>query len=101
MNNILEHVTELMNERGWTLNFLARKADVPQSTLSGLYQRNNTPSIPTLEKLCGAFGITVSEFFAYKGKMTALTCEQRKLLDKWDALSSEHKEAVWALMEKL
>ena len=101
MNNILEHITKLMIKRGWTVNYLANKADVPQSTLSGLYQRNNVPSIPTLEKLCVAFGITISEFFAGEGTMTELTKEQRRLLDKWNTLSDEHKEAVWALIEKL
>ena len=101
MNKVLEHITELMGKRGWKLNYLAQKADVPQSTLSGLYQRNNVPSIPTLEKLCTAFGISLSEFFASKDEMTVLTEEQRQLLDRWDRLSDQHKSAVYALLEKL
>ena len=101
MNKVLEHITDLMNKRDWKLNYLAQRADVPQSTLSGLYQRNNVPSIPTLEKLCTAFGITLSEFFASESGMIALTGEQRRLLDSWDSLSDQHKSAVWALLEKL
>lgn len=99
--DVLNHISELMERKGWNLSQLAKESKVPQSTLSGLYQRNNSPTIPTLEKLCEAFGITMSEFFAPDGELTALTPEQRELLDRWSELSKEHKEAVWALISKL
>lgn len=99
--DILGHITELREQRGWSVNELATRADVPQSTLAGQYGRGNTPTIPTLEKLCGAFGITLSEFFAPPGGLTALTEEQRVLLAKWQVLPPQAKAAVLALMEKL
>ena len=99
--DVLKHIEELIKQRGWTINYLAKQADVPQSTLSGLFQRNNCPTIPTLEKLCNAFGITMSEFFAPDSGLTALTDEQRTLLDKWDSLPTQHKEAVLRLIESL
>lgn len=99
--DVLEHIAELMGQRGWKLSQLATKSGVPQSTLSGLYQRNNVPTIPTLEKLCDAFGITMSEFFDADGKLTTLIDEQRQLLDKWQTLPQKEKDAVWALLEKL
>jgi len=99
--DVLKHIEELMADRGWNLNQLAKISSVPQSTLSGLYQRNNSPTIPTLEKLCDAFGLTMSEFFSPDGKMTVLTDEQRELLDKWNVLPDNQKEAVWALLNKL
>lgn len=73
--DVLKHITERMEQCNWSLNHLARQSGVPQSTLSGLYQRGNTPTIPTLE--------------------------QRSLLDKWQTLSRQKKDAIWALMEKL
>ena len=99
--DVLQHITELMKQRNWTLNHLAVQSGVPQSTLSGLYQRSNTPTIVTLEKLCEAFGITMSEFFSEGGSAVELTEEQRRLLDKWASLSERDREAVWALIEKL
>jgi transcriptional regulator with XRE-family HTH domain len=99
--DVLKHIDELMKQRGWSINHLAKQADMPQSTLSGLYQRNNCPTIPTLEKICDAFGITMSEFFAPDNGLTALTEEQRILLDKWDSLPHQHKEAVLKLIESL
>ena len=97
----LKHIEDLMAQRGWNLNQLAKISGVPQSTLSGLYQRNNSPTIPTLEKLCEAFGITMSEFFSPDGKLTTLTSEQRELLDKWNVLPENQKDAIWALLNKL
>ncbi len=99
--DVLKHIDELMAQRGWNLNQLAKISNVPQSTLSGLYQRNNSPTIPTLEKLCEAFGITMSEFFAPDGKLTALTPEQRDLLNRWSVLPENQKDAIWALLNKL
>jgi len=99
--DILKQIEELMAQRGWNLNQLAKISNVPQSTLSGLYQRNNSPTIHTLEKLCEAFGITMSEFFSTDGKLTTLTTEQRDLLDKWNVLPDNQKDAIWALINKL
>lgn len=99
--DVLKHIDELMKQRGWSVNYLAKQADISQSTLSGLFQRGNCPTIPTLEKLCAAFGITMSEFFAPESGLTALTAEQRVLLSKWNALSQQHKEAVFKLIESL
>lgn len=99
--DVLDKITELMQKRGWNLNQLAKASGVPQSTLSGLYQRNNSPTISTLESLCVAFGITMSEFFSQDGMTVVLTETQRKLLDRWQSLSDQHQEAVWALLEKL
>lgn len=99
--DVLKHIKELADQRKWSINHLAKIADVPQSTLSGLFQRNNCPTIPTLERICDAFGITMSEFFSKEGLLTELTDEQRQLLDKWNLLSSEHKTAILFLIEKM
>ena len=99
--DILAKIQELANIRNWSINRLAKRAGLSQSTLSGLFLRNNCPTIPTLERICKAFGITLSEFFAEDNTLTQLTDEQREMLDKWAALSDEHKKAVIALIEKL
>lgn len=91
----------MADQRGWSINHLAKVASIPQSTLSGLFQRNNYPIIPTLERICGASGITMSEFFAEGRLLTELTSEQRQLLDKWSLLSNEHKAAILSLIEKI
>ena len=62
--DILRRITELREERGWSFYRLAKEAGIPQSTLSNLYQRANAPTVSTLEALCGAFGISLAQFFS-------------------------------------
>ena len=61
---ILEKIDALRRERGWSVNNLAMEAMLTQSTLNNLYMRKAEPKISTLRAICGAFGITLAEFFA-------------------------------------
>ena len=63
-NEILVRVRELCNKRGWTTYRLALESGIGQTTLSNLFKRNNIPTIPTLERICAGFGISLSQFFA-------------------------------------
>ena len=65
---ILEKIDALRRERGWSVNNLAMEAMLTQSTLNNLYMRKAEPKISTLRAICGAFGITLAEFFAEDAK---------------------------------
>ena len=73
---------------------------MPQSTISTLFRRNNLPSIPTLEAICGGLGITMSQFFAEQ-ELVELTAEQRAFFNDWAVLSPEDKLLVEQLVKKL
>lgn len=99
--DVLKRIRDLAEQRRWSINHLAKQAGLSQSTLSGLFIRNNNPTIPTLERICDAFGITISEFFTPDGDMVNLTEEQKQLLDKWNSLSKKHKTAILQLIDSL
>ena len=40
------------------------ESSIPYSTLNNLFRRGNVPSISTLCKICDAFHMSLSEFFA-------------------------------------
>ena len=61
--DILKKITEMRLERNWTEYELAERAELTQSTISSWYRKNLIPSIPSLEHICSAFGITLSHFF--------------------------------------
>ena len=61
--DISNRIYELMEIRGWTTYVLAEQAEMPQSTAASIVSGRIIPKIPTLEKICKAFGITLSEFF--------------------------------------
>ena len=74
-------IKELMKERKWTDYRLAKEANLSHSTVTNMFNRNNAPTLPTLEA-CQAFGITLAQFFA-EGEEVQLTEEQQKLFSKW------------------
>lgn len=93
-------ILQLMKERNWTAYRLAKEAGLPQSTITNLFKRSTTPSIPTLETICKGFGITMAQFFA-EGDFVELSEEQRKFFDDWAVLSREDKLLVEQLVRKL
>ena len=87
-----------MAERGWTEYRLAKEAGIAQSTLSNACKRNNTPTLPTLEALCRAFGITMAEFFTEGSDPIPLTEEQRQLLSRWSTLTKAQRKSFLELL---
>ncbi|MCL2760132.1 MAG: helix-turn-helix transcriptional regulator [Desulfuromonadales bacterium] len=94
--DILQQITKLREERNWSEYRLAKEANLPQSTLLNLSKRCNSPTVPTLEAICGAFGISLSQFFAQADEGGDLTEEQKQLLDNWTLLSKTQKKTVMA-----
>ncbi len=91
--DVLENLRRLMFERSWSEYRLAKESGLSQSTISNMFCRNTTPSIPTLELICKAFGITLAQFFA-EGRLVELTEEQQGLFQRWAALKPEQKRLI-------
>ena len=101
MKDILASITEYREERGWTEYQLAERSGLPQSTISSWYRKNMIPTIPSLQKICTAFGITLSQLFAEGDVPVSLTESQRKLLERWSRLSEDQQSVVFALIDKM
>ena len=92
-----QRIAELAQERNWSNYELAKRSGIQLSTIQNMYHRNYEPTIPTLQALCKAFGIWLSQFFA-DGELADVTEEQREILSLWNRLSDEQKSIVRALM---
>ena len=99
MKDILAAITRLRAGRGWTEYQLAEHSGLPQSTISSWYRKNMVPTVPSLEKICTAFGITLSQLFAEGDEMVALTDSQRQLLERWSRLSEKQQKAIFCLLD--
>jgi len=97
----LKRITQLREERGWSKYKLAKEANISQTTLRNLYNRNTLPSIPTLETICAGFGITLSQFFAEGNEAIELNAEQKEMLDMWNTLTTDQKSALLELLKKM
>lgn len=101
MKDILTVITKHREERGWTEYELAERSGLPQSTISSWYRKNIVPTLPSLEKICNTFGITLSQLFAEDDEPVSLTESQKKLLERWVKLDEEQQAVIFALIDKM
>lgn len=94
MINVLERITYYRKQKGWTEYQLAEMSGLTQSTISSWYRKDMIPSIPSLEKICTAFGITLSQFFATDEPSFSLTPTQKQLLEESGHLTEEQQLAL-------
>lgn len=100
--NVLEKITKYRLERNWTEYQLAEKSGLPQSTISSWYRKNQIPTIPSLEKICAAFNVTLAQFFSDDDKNPfQLTKNQIDLIHEWNRLDENQKNAVLNLIKTM
>lgn len=97
----MERIYELRIRRGWSEWKLAQETGLKQSSINDWYSKNQLPKIPSLEKICDAFGITMAEFFCGEGHPVVLMPDQKEMLENWSALSSTQKQAVLTLLKNM
>ncbi len=101
MKDILAAVTAYRQARGWTEYQLAERSGLPQSTISSWYRKNMIPTLPSLDKICKAFGITLSQLLAEGSEPVALTESQRELLQRWSRLNEKQQAALLQLLDQM
>jgi len=90
--DVLNRIQELLDARGWSYYRLAKRMNKPVNTISDMFKRNTMPSIPTLESICDAFGITLSEFFADEHEAAILSRREKIHLSAYTILEDSEKD---------
>ena len=98
--DVIKRIGDLMNERNWTDYKLSIESGLSSSTIANIHRRNTVPSIPTIEAICAAFGISLSQFFCEDASFVQLNEEQQALFGKWIMLTDVQKKLVYALIEE-
>lgn len=98
--NVIQKIKQLAESRGWTEYRLVKESGLASSTIANIYHRNTIPSIPTLEIICRAFGITLSQFFS-EDDMVSLSQEQAQLLEHWAVIAPEQRSILIELLKTL
>ena len=102
--NVLDRIVELRLERGWSEYRLTQEADISQSTVSSWFTRGAQPSVDSLERICHAFGITLSQFFAVETAeehIISVTDSQLRLLQLAALLDPLQEQTFTAFLESL
>lgn len=96
--DVIGKIVGLQTEQGLSNNALASISGLSQSTVQSVIKRGMLPTLPTLEKLCSALGISLAEFFA---EDTQVDPEEARLLSAFRALDDEQKPLAIRLVETL
>ena len=76
---LVQRIDFLRSEQNMTLYQLAQKATLSENTLKSLWKKKSYPNLLTLNRICEALGVTLSEFFLYEDGRAKFTKAQ---LDK-------------------
>ena len=97
----IKRIKDLRNERHYSYYELAKSSNIAYSTLNSMILKNNSPTLPTLYKLCNGFGISILQFFQLKPKSDALLPEQSECLNLFSILTPEDRELAITYMKGL
>ena len=98
--DVIKRIDSLMKERKWSDYRLAKESGLSSSTIANIHRRNSIPSITTLEIICDAFGITLSQFFDDNSDYVRLNKDQKQLFAKWLSLTSAQKKLIYELIDE-
>lgn len=100
--DILSKITELREERHWSEYQLAEKSGLTQSTISSWYRKNIVPSVPSLARICDAFGLSLSQFFLEDERHAVLLSDrQAQLIEAAARLSPEQYDSLLQFLQSL
>lgn len=89
--DISDRIRFLIKERGFTQKQFAEKVGLSQSFISALSSNRKSPNLETLELICNALDISLSDFFRpFDSFSTNLTPYVESLLLKCKRMSKEH-----------
>lgn len=98
--DVLKKINAMRLERGWSVYRLSVEADLPQSTMINMFNRETLPSLTTLESLCRAFGISLSEFFREDTQEPDPT-EEQEAMRLYRSLPADQAKLILELMRDL
>ena len=95
--DVIAKISNLMKEREWSAYKLADEAALTPSTVANMFSRGTVPTIYTLQQICDAFGITLSEFFSEE--VTLNSQDEVAVLGNYRKLDPKNKQVVRKLTE--
>lgn len=99
--DVIKRIDKLMKERRWSDYKLAAESGLSSSTIANIHRRNTIPSISTLEAICSAFGLTLSQFFTDDNQTVQLSKEQKDLFNRWITLTEKQKQIIYDLIKEM
>lgn len=84
--DIASRLNELCKYYGFSGYRLSKLSGIAQSQVQQYLNGKKIPGVPSIEKMCAAFGITLAEFFSPAAEPEA-TSEEARPGDEWEPLA--------------
>lgn len=97
---IADKINTLCEKRDVSKYRLSQLSGISQSSLGRIMSGESLPSVITLEKICIALDVTLSQFFREENKED-LTAPQKEILEIWGNLSNAEQDVVIAMLRGL
>ncbi len=97
VEDIHGRIRSLAAERNLSIYELAKRAGLAESTIYNLFERGTMPKIETLEKLCDAMEVSLSDFFVFlskPGRRIHMTGDEIALMEIHSGLSKKNRERL-------
>lgn len=98
---VLERILQLRLERGWSEYRLSEESGIAQTTISSWFRKDICPSVPSLEKICNAYNISLSQFFNWNSEPVCLSEKQHELLNNWNKLNEQQQKIILDLLKSM
>ena len=99
--DVLERIEQLLQDHKWTTYRLANESGIPVSSLYNMLDRRTMPKLDNLYKICQAFQMSMSEFFAEDGAKVQATEGDREILKRYHRLTKPQKDRLLAYADGL
>lgn len=98
---VLDRILQLRLERNWSEYRLSEESGIAQTTISSWFRKDICPSIPSLEKICKAYNISLSQFFNWNNEPVCLSEKQYDLLNNWNRLNEQQQIVILELLKSM
>lgn len=84
-------------KQNMSINLLAKKAGISQSSLSRIEAGINSPTFEVLERIVAALGLSLNNFFS--SIQPELEPDLKRLLDTLKVMTTEQRQALQVFLE--
>lgn len=87
---IADNIIALCKKRDMSKYRLSQLTGISQSSIGKIIAKESLPTMPTVEKICDALGVTMAQFFAGMDVPVSLSESQQEVLNIWNKLDIEN-----------
>ena len=98
MIDVLQRISELMEEKQLSCYELSNLSGISTNAIYDWFKKGATPTMNNIVKICNACDISLEKFFC-GNSMYKLTPEEDLILKDWFAMSDLEKSAVKNIVE--